>query len=161
MTTIGGGPDRSINETEAEVVRRIFRAYAAGKSAKRIAVELNEAGVPAPSGADWGFSTINGNPKRGTGILNNELYIGRLIWNRQRFVKDPDTGKRQARPNPESECVAQEVPKLRIVDDALWQATSATAPGACSRPCGPRSRTGLVRPSPRSATGPGSPGTRW
>ena len=30
----------------------------------------------------------------GTGILNNELYVGRLIWNRQRFVKDPETGHR-------------------------------------------------------------------
>lgn len=93
--------DRSVNETQAEVVRRIFRDYAAGKSAKHIAVELNGAGMPAPSGGDWGFNTINGNPKCGNGILSNELYIGRLIWNRQRFAKDPDTGKRQARPNPE------------------------------------------------------------
>ena len=34
------------------------------------------------------------------GILNNELYIGRLVWNRQRYVKHPDTGKRLARINP-------------------------------------------------------------
>ncbi|MGY6704850.1 hypothetical protein [Roseinatronobacter sp.] len=26
----------------------------------------------------WSFSTISGNWKRGTGLLNNELYIGRL-----------------------------------------------------------------------------------
>ena len=32
--------------------------YAAGKSAKRIAVELNREKVPALSGGDWGFSTI-------------------------------------------------------------------------------------------------------
>ncbi len=25
---------------------------------------------------------INGNRKRGTGILNNELYVGFLVWNR-------------------------------------------------------------------------------
>ena len=42
----------------------------------------------------WGPSTIAGNPARGTGILNNELYIGRLVWNRLRYVKDPSTGKR-------------------------------------------------------------------
>ena len=53
----------------------------------------------------WGFSTINGNRTRSTGILNNEMYVGRLVWNRQRFIKDPDTGKCQARPNPESEWV--------------------------------------------------------
>ena len=30
-----------------------------------------------------------GNAARGNGILNNELYVGRRVWNRQRFVKDP------------------------------------------------------------------------
>ncbi|WP_323010582.1 recombinase family protein [Paracoccus sp. (in: a-proteobacteria)] len=114
--------DRTINEAQAEVVRRIFRDYAAGKSAKTIAFALNKDGIPAPSGGHWGFSTINGNPKRGNGILNNEMYVGKIVWNRQRFVKDPDTGRRQARPNPESEWVIQEAPELRIIDDDLWTA---------------------------------------
>ncbi|WP_336974624.1 recombinase family protein [Sphingobium aromaticiconvertens] len=113
--------DRSINETQAMVIERIFRDFVAGKSGKRIASELNKEGIEAPTGGAWGFSTINGNPKRGTGILNNELYVGKLIWNRQRFIKAPDTGKRQARPNPESEWIVQDVPELRIIDDALWQ----------------------------------------
>ena len=112
--------DRVINPEEAEVIRRIFRDYVVGKSAKRIAAELNKEGMSAPSGGDWGFSTINGNAKRGNGILNNEMYIGRIVWNRQRFVKDPDTGKRQARPNPAAEWIVQDVPELRIVDDELW-----------------------------------------
>ncbi len=114
--------DRSINDAQASVIQRIFRDYVAGKSAKRITTELNKEGIEAPTGGTWGFSTINGNPKRGTGILNNELYIGKLIWNRQRFIKDPDTGKRQARPNPESEWIVQDVPEMRVIDDALWQA---------------------------------------
>ena len=117
--------DRTINEFQAEVVRRIFRDYAAGKSAKTIAFALNKEGIPAPSGGDWGFSTINGNPKRGNGILNNEMYVGKIVWNRQRFVKDPETGKRQARPNPEEEWVIQEKPELRILDDDLWNAVKA------------------------------------
>jgi len=29
--------------------------------------------MPASTGGDWGFTTINGNPKRGTGILNNQM----------------------------------------------------------------------------------------
>ncbi|QCO57755.1 hypothetical protein EOK75_18900 (plasmid) [Pseudorhodobacter turbinis] len=37
-----------------------------------------------------GPSTIMGNWKRGTGILNNELYVGKLLWNRQAYIKDPD-----------------------------------------------------------------------
>ena len=121
--------ERSIDPVEAEVIRRIFRDYATGKSPKRIATELNAEGISAPTGGEWGFSTINGNARRGPGILNNELYIGRLVWNRQRFVKDPDTGKRQARPNPPEDWVTQEVPELRIVDEDLWQAVKARQAG--------------------------------
>lgn len=54
--------------------------------------------------------------------MNNELYIGKLIWNRQRFVKDPASGKRQARLNPRDEWVTQDVPELRIIGDDLWSA---------------------------------------
>ena len=60
--------------------------------------------------------------KRGNGVLNNELYIGGLAWNLQRFLKDPETGKRVARLNPGNEWIVQEVPELRILDDHLWQA---------------------------------------
>jgi hypothetical protein len=116
---------RTINPAEAEVVRRIFRDYAAGKSPKKIATELNREGVPGPAGGTWGFSTLNGNAKRGNGVLNNELYIGRLIWNRQRFVKDPDLGRRRARPNPPSDWIVQAVPELAIVDPAAWDAVKA------------------------------------
>jgi hypothetical protein len=35
-------------------------------------------------------------------------------------VKDPDSGKRQARPNPPSDWITEDVPALRIVDDNLW-----------------------------------------
>jgi site-specific DNA recombinase len=66
-----------------------------------------------------------GELEAGTGILNNELYIGRLVWNRQRFVKDPDTGKRQARLNPPSEWFTEEVPALRIVEATLWSRVKA------------------------------------
>lgn len=75
--------------------------------------------APKASG-EWTFSTIQGNWKRGTGILNNELYIGMRVWNRQHFVNHPETGKRQARLNPEEEWTRNPVPELRILDDDLW-----------------------------------------
>ena len=98
-------------------------------SPNRIADMLNREGIPGPRNGKWDKSTIHGNPKRGTGILNNEIYIGRLVWNRQSFVKDPATGKRQARPNPESEWITTEVPDLRIVDQDLWDAVKARQEG--------------------------------
>ncbi len=114
--------ERTINEPEANIVRRIFTDYLAGKSSRTIAMVLNGEGVPGPQGSEWGPSTIHGNPKRGTGILNNELYVGKLVWNRLRYLKDPDTGKRVSRPNPETDWVVQDVPDLRIVDQNLWDA---------------------------------------
>jgi site-specific DNA recombinase len=117
--------DRTINPAEAAIIRRILEEYAVGKSPKRIAADLNREGIKAPSGGEWGFSTINGNRQRGTGILNNELYIGRLVWNRLRYIKDPATGKRVSRLNPEAEWIIQEVPDLRIVDQDLWDRVKA------------------------------------
>jgi DNA invertase Pin-like site-specific DNA recombinase len=111
---------RCINQAEAEIVRRIFMEYASGLSPKRIAAGLNRDGVPGPRGEDWGQSTINGNSARGTGILNNELYIGRRIWNRQRYIKDPSTGKRVARQNRPEDLVTDNVPDLRIIEQQLW-----------------------------------------
>jgi hypothetical protein len=62
-----------------------------------------------------------GTPAGGNGVVNNELYAGVLVWNRQRFIKDPNTGKRVSRPNPEAKWIRAEVPELRVVDDELWQ----------------------------------------
>ncbi len=117
--------DRKIEPVEADVVRRIFTEYAAGLSPRKIAEKLNESGTTGPTGRGWGTSTLHGNRERGTGILNNELYIGRQIWNRLAYVKDPETGKRVSRLNPEADWVITEVPELRIIDDALWDAVRA------------------------------------
>ena len=112
--------ERKINQGEAVTVRRIFQEFARGLSPRAIAHTLNHEGVTGPSGKAWGASTIYGNWRRGTGILNNELYIGRLVWNRQRFIKDPTTGKRQARLNQEDQWITEDVPQLIIVDQDLW-----------------------------------------
>ena len=114
---------RQINEAEASIVRRIFAEFAAGKGPRAIARDLNSAGVPGPRGRPWGDTTIRGHSQRGTGILNNELYAGRLVWNKQRYVREPLTRKRIAQPNPRSEWIVQEVPALRIIDDNLWGRT--------------------------------------
>ena len=122
--------DRVINPTEAAIVERIFTEYDRGRSARAIAIGLNRDGILAPRAGGrgkgtWSFSTISGNWKRGTGILNNELYVGKLVWNRQRFIKDPDNGKRQARPNPPSDWITEHVPTLRIISDSLWSRVKA------------------------------------
>ncbi|MFB9150962.1 recombinase family protein [Roseovarius ramblicola] len=114
--------ERTINEYEAEIIRRIFREFNEGRSPKAIARRLNEDGLPGPRGRMWRDTAIRGHRTRGTGILNNELYIGRMVWNRLRYIKDPTTGRRVSRLNPQSQWVVTDVPELRIVEDDLWAA---------------------------------------
>tara|TARA_R110002074_G_scaffold253081_4_gene425112 strand:+ start:11001 stop:12629 length:1629 start_codon:yes stop_codon:yes gene_type:complete len=113
---------RRIVEAEAHVVRRIFNEYLDGQSPRAIAHRLNAEHVPAPRGRSWNASTINGSATRGNGILRNPIYAGDLIWNRLRMVKDPDTGRRLSRPNPESEWHRFSLPDLAIVSREIYDA---------------------------------------
>jgi site-specific DNA recombinase len=95
--------EREINEAEATVIRRIFREFGVGKFPRAIARDLNAEAIAGPQGGAWIDTTIRGHATRGTGIVNNELYVGKLIWNRLRYIKDPDSGKRVSRMNPKAE----------------------------------------------------------
>ena len=99
---------REIQPDEAAVIQRIYRAYADGDSVRTITAALNREGVPGPRGRLWGPTTINGHRARRNGILNNELYHGVHIYGRQEFVRDPDTGKRQARPVPRDQWTVED-----------------------------------------------------
>lgn len=54
---------RVIVPEEADVIRRIYSEFAAGKSPRHIAHGLNRDGIRPPRGAKWNASTINGNPR--------------------------------------------------------------------------------------------------
>ena len=111
---------RSVNEAEAKIVVQIFEAFAAGESPRGLASRLNANGVKGPGGRAWCDTTIRGHGKRGSGILRNQLYAGRLVWNKQRYVKDPASGRRRARVNPPDRWITVEAPDLKIVGAKLW-----------------------------------------
>ncbi|MEM6550447.1 MAG: recombinase family protein [Pseudomonadota bacterium] len=117
--------EREINEEQAAIVRRIFEEYADGLSPRAIVAKLNDEGIPGPASKGWSPSTLNGNWRRGLGFLNNELYVGQLVWNKVRYVKNPDTGKHVTRINPESEWVRVDMPELRIIDQDVWDKVKA------------------------------------
>jgi site-specific DNA recombinase len=129
-----GGRAFGYRDGEAAIVLRIFQDYADGASAKGIAEQFNREGVPSP-GSSWGRTTrrrggwassaIAGDPTRGTGILNNEIYVGRDIWNRSRWIKDPDSGRRLALQRPKSEWIVKEAQDKRLVPDELWNRVKA------------------------------------
>lgn len=115
-----------IDPNEAAVVRRIFRDYAHGRSMRTIAHMLNSQGVPFPAKATkrgparrgWAASTVRV-------ILRNKKYAGLWTWNKTRFLKDPDTGRRRSLPRQSEEWIRQERPELRIIEPDLWAAVQA------------------------------------
>jgi site-specific DNA recombinase len=125
------GATRVIDPEQAEVVRRIFTMYADGASARTIAATLNAEGIPSPGShwqrktrrtdGRWLASTIAGDMKRNSGILNNPLYAGLLVWNIRQMKKRPRTSKRVAMIRPAEERLEREEPTLRIVAAELWQ----------------------------------------
>lgn len=116
-----------IDDGQAAVVRQIFQWFASGLSSIQIAKRLNEEGVPGPRGGQWNASTVRGDPAKLVGILNNPLYVGRLVWGRRHWRRTPDSEKRERRYRlrDQSEWVEIAVPDLRIVDDALFEAAQA------------------------------------
>lgn len=125
---------RAIDEDQAAVVRRIFAEYAAGRSPRAIAIGLNHDRIPAPFGGAWNPNSIAGERARASGILWNPVYAGRLVYNRTRFVRDPETGKRLSRPNPPEAWITAPVPELAIVDEAIWEAAQARHARYAGRP---------------------------
>lgn len=93
--------------------------------------------MPSPRGKTWAVSAIHGDSRRGIGILANPIYCGRQVWNRSRWIKHPDTGRRLRKERQESEWIITEHRELAIVDSATWDAVQARArrkAGAKGRP---------------------------
>ena len=123
-----GEPIRGLLEVDPEraaTVVRIFEDYVAGVSPEAIAGALNRDATPSTRGAAWSGQTIRGMRKWKSGLLNQELYRGQLVWGHSTHPKNRKTGARRRRASPDGQAVQVEVPELRIVSDALWEAVQA------------------------------------
>ncbi|MGN6383699.1 MAG: recombinase family protein [Dyella sp.] len=120
---------REIDQKQAEVVRRIFSEYINGASPREIVAGLNRDGVPSPRGGQWAMTAVYPDVRRGIGILANEIYVGRQIWNRSHFLKHPETGRRVRRERPRSEWIITEKPELAIVSRETWEEAQARGRG--------------------------------
>lgn len=114
-----------VDPEQAVVVRRIFAEYARGVSPRAIAYALNAERIPGPRGGEWTASSINGDRRAQDGILHQELYVGVRVFNRRRFRKHPETGRRSSVLNPPEQWIREPVPDLRILDDEAWRAVQA------------------------------------
>lgn len=113
-----------VDDRQALIVERIFAEFAAGASSIQIATRLNADGIAGPRGGQWNASTIRGDPKKATGILNNPLYVGRLVWCRRQWRRNPDSEKRERRYRlrDRGEWIEVELPHVRIVSGLQWAA---------------------------------------
>jgi hypothetical protein len=127
---------REIDEDKAQWVRQMFQWYADGKSLRWIASELNRLHIPTPGAQDrrkhpskiaglWFTRRLAGGGGMFTGILENPTYIGKVIWNRREWLKDPETKRKHARLRPDTEWITTEGKVEPIVSTALWQAVQA------------------------------------
>jgi site-specific DNA recombinase len=66
-------------------------------------------------------------------LRNNLLYVGKAIWNRCRWEKDPETGKRVPRLRPQDDWIVVEHQELRIVSKDLWERVKARQPETAER----------------------------
>ena len=112
--------ERRVHEDQAAVVRRIFTLAAAGAGLRAIAHTLNAEGAlaprPRPAGRPTGWA-----PSSIREVLHRDLYRGLVVWNKRK--KRDQWGVTRVRPRPTEEWVRRDAPELRIVEEALWQAT--------------------------------------
>lgn len=144
--------ERRINPAEAKIVRRIFREAAAGKAFRAIAADLNQDGIPSPRGVAWSHCTLRGSLKKGSGLLRNPVYTGQPVYGRVHCARHPITGQRVSRPQPESEWLVNEQPRLQIIDQELFEAVQ-------ERLAAPRNRGG--RPGRRDGARAAAPHPRY
>lgn len=104
-----------VHAEQAEIVRNIFQWYADGYSYRWIASELNRQAIASSRGKSWAISAIKV-------ILENEMYAGKLIWNRRQWSKHPETGRRTYKERPQSEWIVTKNLALEIIDQKLFNA---------------------------------------
>lgn len=141
---VAGVGQRAIDEAQAAVVRQIFAEFVAGASPRAIAACLNRDGVPPPRGRTWSMTAIRADLRRGLGILGNPIYAGQQVWNRSRWVKHPETGRRVRQERPRADWITTDHPELAIVDSGVWAAAQRRL-GVTATP--QRGKPGVGRPA--------------
>lgn len=113
------GVRQVVHPEEAEVVVRIFQAYACGVTLLQIASMLNGDGVSTSQP-----HLSRRKPHRCESaireMLRNKRYIGKPAWGQSVESRDPETGKLVREDLPESQWQKIELPDLRIISDELF-----------------------------------------
>jgi site-specific DNA recombinase len=121
----------TVKAGEAETVARVFDLAATNTtaSASTIAKQLNQEGIPGPSGKPWWTSTVER-------ILRNPLYTGTVIYGKRRLPRSVPGG--EGRYDVEGQALAEvedAVPAI-ITKDLFERVTSLLAERKGAKPRG-------------------------
>lgn len=97
----------TVNESEAEIVRRIFNEYANGKGYRAIANGLNKDGLRTKKGNPFDIAGVKY-------ILNNVFYIGQIKF--QQYIGWNEKRRKGYNPNP----IIAEGKHEPIIEKDLW-----------------------------------------
>ena len=97
-------------ESEVQLVKAIFEAYARGSGLGAICDDLNSRGIPAPRGGAWAKNTVQA-------VLKNEAYLGRRVYFKHAYHDRTGTAKRV---RPKEEWTVTENAHPPIIDRPLW-----------------------------------------
>lgn len=106
----------SVNEEQAQIVRRIFEMYLTSMGLKSIAHRFNEEGVPPPAAGRRGSGSWA--PTAIRAMLLNPRYRGVYTHGRVKKVRQNGTARR-VKADPQ-ETIVVEIPEWQIVDDDTW-----------------------------------------
>ena len=114
-TYIGKRPSLEICEEEAQVIRMVFDMYVnQGLGSYTIAKTLNSMGLKPRKNDIFSRTTIQF-------YLQNETYIGKIIWNRRHHVKKKSpTDKHHQTVNPKEEWIVSEGVHPAIIDEETF-----------------------------------------
>lgn len=99
----------------APVVKMIFELYRDGYGTVRISDKLDSLAIPAPKGKKWPPSTL---PR----ILDNEHYLGKVVWNKRKGVRSVRDGEVVLSYPTAEDYLVYEGKHPAIISQELWDA---------------------------------------
>lgn len=111
-------PTLEIIPEEADIVRLIFRLYAAGNGATKICTQLNAMGSKPERGDHWTPPTIYH-------VLDNPLYHGKIKWGYRKKIITIEAGEIVKHAPRDKNCPVYDGKHEAIINDALWNAVQS------------------------------------
>ncbi|MGM9978197.1 MAG: recombinase family protein [Clostridium sp.] len=127
-----------INETEAKVVKRIFKLYLKGNGTSKIANILKSEGIPTKKGGIWRSNTIKN-------LITNEIYMGTLVQNKTQTI---DVTIKKSKQIPKEEWIKHYNNHEAIIDNKTFLEVNKIFKVNSEKSCKARhSVTGMERAS--------------